>query len=299
MSTGRNVPCPRRVKRGYACFDVRAQKAENGVSTNPRTVCASGTANRAPARRLQAPAQAIAVLEQLCGRLGRGPGHDWLFAPDALATTGARIRIGHARARTANAGWLVPKHAARIVDRPEILEHIHELHDDGLSLQQIADRLEEEGVPRRAEASAGGRRRSPRRFGISARPEVRPSRSPRALATTKSATGNRRVYHARAEISTGAFPPAGQRLERRWKVCARLIFTGRDRQLGAPVVRSTPHEFGRRAGGRGGWDRRGPSGRAPRAASTAFGSVGAGGAGDRPRARTRRRQPEGCVPPPD
>ncbi len=63
------------------------------------------------------------------------------------ATAGARIRIGHARARTADPGWLVPKHAARIVDRPEILEHIHALRDDGLSLRQIAELLEEEGVP--------------------------------------------------------------------------------------------------------------------------------------------------------
>lgn len=63
------------------------------------------------------------------------------------ATAGARIRIGHARARTAKPGLLVRPHAARIVDRPEVLERIHTLRDGGLSLRQIADRLEDDGVP--------------------------------------------------------------------------------------------------------------------------------------------------------
>jgi hypothetical protein len=191
------------------------------VSTNPRTVCASGTANRAPTRRLQARARAIAVLEQLCGASWKRPRARLALRSRPLATTGARIRIGHARARTANAGWLVPMHAARIVDRPEILEHIHELHDDGLSLQQIADRLEEEafhGARRQALVVDDGR------LGASVSPPA--LRSVRLVVPEHSQRPSRRRGTAaftmrERKISTGAFPPAGQRLERRWKVCAR------------------------------------------------------------------------------
>lgn len=34
-----------------------------------------------------------------------------------------------------------------VADRPELAQRIQEMHADGLSLQQICDRLSEEGVP--------------------------------------------------------------------------------------------------------------------------------------------------------
>jgi DNA invertase Pin-like site-specific DNA recombinase len=69
--------------------------------------------------------------------------------------TGARIRTGRARRRTAAAhrGWPVPEYGGRIADRPELLAYIHQLHDEGLSLLAIAQRLDDEGVP----TARGGR----------------------------------------------------------------------------------------------------------------------------------------------
>jgi DNA invertase Pin-like site-specific DNA recombinase len=62
------------------------------------------------------------------------------------AMTGARIRMGYARARGVSSEWCPPSHSARIIDRPEVVERIHALRNDGLTLRQIAKRLEDDGV---------------------------------------------------------------------------------------------------------------------------------------------------------
>jgi hypothetical protein len=62
---------------------------------------------------------------------------------------GDRIRAGRAR-RLESAKRRrrpLPEYAGRIADRPELLEYIHRLHEEGLSLVAIAERLDNEGVP--------------------------------------------------------------------------------------------------------------------------------------------------------
>jgi DNA invertase Pin-like site-specific DNA recombinase len=68
---------------------------------------------------------------------------------------GARIGAGRARRRKAakRTGRPFPEYAGRIADRPKLLRYIHQLHDEGLSLPAIAQRLDNEGVP----TARGGR----------------------------------------------------------------------------------------------------------------------------------------------
>jgi len=58
---------------------------------------------------------------------------------------GARLRAG--RAYTKKWGRGLPEHAGRMTDRPGLLEYIHRLREEGLSLVAIAERLEQEGLP--------------------------------------------------------------------------------------------------------------------------------------------------------
>lgn len=100
----------------------------------------------------------VAIYDGLDTTRGRGLeilnafvwGADW-----ERRMAGARISAGRARRREALARVVrrPPQNAGRIADRPELLRYIHQLHEEGLSLLAIGDRLEEEGVP----TTRGGR----------------------------------------------------------------------------------------------------------------------------------------------
>lgn len=106
-------------------------------------------------RLRQLSAILVAIEEQLDTSKKGGQARADAFLAGAQwdrAMTGARIRIGHAKARHLRPTLPATPNTARNVDRPEILEHIHALRDQGLSLRQIAQRLEDEGV----ETARGG-----------------------------------------------------------------------------------------------------------------------------------------------
>ncbi len=94
------------------------------------------------------------------------------------ATIAQRTKDGLAAARAQGK----PTGRPAVADRPEVAQRIRELHEHGLSLQQICDQLNEEGVPTARGANEwrksavqsilGYRRRTVRRR-LASLPEIR------------------------------------------------------------------------------------------------------------------------------
>lgn len=71
----------------------------------------------------------------------------------AQRMTGSRIRAGSARARGTTRERYPVRGSGRLSDHPRVLDYIHRLHDNGLSLGTIAKQLDSDGFP----TARGGR----------------------------------------------------------------------------------------------------------------------------------------------